>query len=346
MSPTSSRTRSSRNPKRRILVRRLLTDILRLWTLVLIGAIGFMIVERWSFLDALFMTVITLTTVGYGEVHELSDGGKIYAIILILGGAGVVLYILSDMVELFLNFNFRLRRMKERISRLSGHYVICGWGRTGQEVTEHFQLKGLPFVILETDQQRARRAEEEGHLVILGDATTDETLEEAQIGKAKGIICALPDDAANTFIALTAKELNESIVIVSRAANPGSESKLRRAGAAMVISPYVICGRRMATAVTHPLVTEFLDVVMHTPDYDLRMEQVIVGQKCKLVGSTLRDANIKQQSGAMILAVNQNGKLMTNPLPDLVFHGGDELIALGTEEELKRLAALAGAPTD
>jgi voltage-gated potassium channel len=151
----------------------------------------------------------------------------------------------------------------------------------------------------------------------------------------------LPDDTANTFIALSAKGLNENITIVSRAGNPGSEAKLRRAGARRVISPYVICGRRMATAVTHPLVTEFLDVVMHSSAYDLRMEQITLDQNSTLVGLTLKDANIKQTSGAMILAVNQSGKLMTNPSPDLIFHDGDELIALGTEQELKILAALA-----
>ncbi|HEY9785690.1 MAG TPA: NAD-binding protein [Candidatus Obscuribacterales bacterium] len=326
--------------------RRLLRDVLSIAILLLLGTVGFMICEHWRFLDAFFMTVITLTTVGYGEVRPLTDAGKIYAVALILTGAGVVLYVLSDMVELFVTFNFEKRLMKDRISRLSNHYIVCGWGRTGQEAGIQFLAKKIPFVVIEQDAVRAKKALEEGLLVLEGDATADDVLLDAQIGKAKGIICALPDDAANTFITLTAKELNEHIDIVSRAANPGSESKLRRAGAKMVISPYVICGRRMATAVTQPLVTEFLEVVMHTPDYDLRMEQVRLEKECSLVGASLKEANIKQQSGAMILAVNQNGKLITNPLPDLVFQGGDELIALGTEEELTKLAVLAGAQKD
>jgi voltage-gated potassium channel len=187
-----------------------------------------------------------------------------------------------------------------------------------------------------------KKAEEHGHLVLQGDAASDETLIEAGVERAKGIVCALPDDTANTFIALSAKGLNEAIIIVSRAANPGSEGKMRRAGAHMVISPYVICGRRMATAVTHPLVTEFLDVVMHSPGYDLRMEQIIISKNSPFIGVTLKDANIKQTSGAMILAVNQDGKLMTNPDPELQFHIGDELIALGAAEQLKILAGLAG----
>lgn len=324
------------------LKKRLFRDAFAVFVLLVGGTLGFMLLEHWRFLDALFMTVITLTTVGYGEVRPLTDLGKMYAIILILSGASVLLYVLSDMVDLFVSLSFEQRRMNSRISKLKSHYIVCGWGRTGQEVTDHFLVKGIQFIVVEADPQLARKAAEAGLLVVDGDASSDEVLERARIKTARGIICALPDDAANTFIALSAKELNDKIVIVSRAANPGSESKLKRAGANMVISPYVICGRRMATAATQPLVTEFLEVVMHTPDYDLRMEQVTLSFECALVGTSLKEANIKQQSGAMILAVNQNGKLITNPLPDLVFHGGDELIALGTEEELKKLAVLAG----
>jgi len=303
--------------------------------------VGFMLVEHWSFLDSLYMTVTTLTTVGYGEVHPLDTSGKIYAVVLILIGAGVVLYILGDMVELLIDINLG-RRMKYRIIKLRDHQIVCGFGRTGQEVAEHFRENRIPFVVVEQDPQVVREAEDMGMLVLEGDASTDEVLLDAQISKARGIVCALPDDTHNTFIALTAKGLNENIDIVSRTANPGSEAKLRRAGARMVISPYVICGQRLAAAVTHPLVTEFLDVVMHTPGKDLRMEQFPLHPPSKLVGMTLRSANIKQRSGVMILAVKQNGKLITNPVPDLVFGAGDELIALGAQQELEKLAELVG----
>jgi len=300
-----------------------------------------MLVEKWNFLDSLYMTVITVTTVGYDEVHPLSDAGKIYTIFLILSAAGIVLYVLSDLVEIFLELNIGLRRMKHKIVKLDKHQIVCGYGRTGQEVVKHFRQNAVNFVIIEAAPERVRKAEEEGLLVVAGDASTDEALLEAQIKKAEGIVCCLPDDTTNTFISLSAKGLNEKITIVSRAANPGAEAKLRRAGASMVISPYVICGRRMATAVTHPLVTEFLDVVMHSAAYDLRMEEYIVGANTVLTGVTLKEANIKQTSGAMILAVNQDGKLITNPSPDLVFHESDQLIALGTEQELKILSTLA-----
>lgn len=312
--------------------------------LILLGAVGYMAVEHWAFLDALFFTVITLTTVGYGELsrHPLDAPGKIYTILLIIIGAGYVLYVLSDMVELFLELNLGKRRMQHRIVKLSGHQIVCGWGRTGQEVTEHFRKHNIPFVVIEQDADRVRKAEAEGLLVLQGDASVDEILLQAQIGKAQGIVCALPEDTANTFIALSAKGLNENITIVSRAANPGAEAKLRRAGVSMVISPYVICGRRMAAAVTHPLVTEFLDVVMHSPGQDLRMEQIKLEGGSELIGVTLKDANVKATSGAMIVAMQHNGKLMTNPPPDVVFHDGDELIALGTDQQLQALVGMAG----
>jgi voltage-gated potassium channel len=311
--------------------------------LVFAGTVGFIFIEHWNVLDSLFMTVTTLTTVGYGEVHPLDSIGKIYTVILILTGVGLLLYVLADMVELLLEVNIGRRRMKDKISKLNDHYIICGYGRTGREVVHHFQEKGIDFVIIESDPEVVSEAEDDGFLVILGDASNDETLTEAQIMKARGIICTLPDDTANTFITLSAKGLNESITIVCRAGKHGSEAKMRRAGAHTVISPYVICGRRMATAVTDPLVTEFLGVLMHTPAYDLRLEQMRLDPNCALVGSTIRDANIKQESGAMVLAINQSGKLITNPSPDFVFCRGDELIVLGAQEQLNRLSVLAGA---
>jgi voltage-gated potassium channel len=316
-------------------------NVLRLLLLLVLGTFGYCVIEHWAPLDALFFTVTTLTTVGYAAPHELDTNGKAYTMVLILFGVSYALYILADMVELFLKVNLGYRRMQQRIVKLTDHQIVCGWGRTGQEVAEQFRISKIPFVVVEMDPDRVSKCAEQGFLVLPGDASTDEVLLSAQIKKARGIVCALPDDATNTFIALTAKELNENITIVSRAANPGSEAKLRRAGAHMVISPYVICGRRMAAAVSHPLVTEFLEVVMHSPGQDLHMEQIKLQTGCTLVGINLKDGNIKATSGAMILAVQQNGKLMTNPSPELVFNAGDELIALGTEQQLQSLASMA-----
>jgi voltage-gated potassium channel len=332
-------------PVKDVVARRFIWDLVRLMGFVLVGSIGFMLIEKWTFLDSLYMTVITLTTVGYGETHPLDAAGKVYTIVLILLGAGVVLYVISDMVEIFLRLNLGARHMRNKIAKLDGHYIVCGYGRTGQEVTMHFRENKVDFVVIEQGTERAKQAQDEGLLVVQGDATDDDVLQSAQIMGARGIVCALPDDSANTFIALSAKGLNENLKIVCRAGNPGSEAKMRRAGAHMVISPYTICGKRMAAAVTHPLVTEFLDFVMHTPDHDLRIEQMSLLKSSTLVGLQLKDANIKQTSGAMILAVSQNGKLISNPSPELIFGEGDALIALGTEQQLSKLVGLAGART-
>ena len=309
------------------------------------GSTGFVVLEHWTFLEALFMTVTTLSTVGYGEVHPLDAKGRIYTIILILFGVGLLVYILTDLAEIVVHANPMLfwgrRRVKEKIAKLQQHQVVCGFGRTGQEVARILAHHGVSFVVVEADPARIVQAEQMGYLAMGGDATEDATLVEAQVPRAAGIVCTLPEDAANTFITLAAKNLNEEITVVCRAANPGSEAKMIRAGAHSVISPYIICGRRMATAVTHPLVLEFLDVAMHSPNYDLRLEQVIIGSTSKLIGKTLREANIKQSAGAMVLAVNQGGKLITNPPPDLVFQSGDELIVLGADEELQKVRQLA-----
>jgi voltage-gated potassium channel len=309
------------------------------------GTMGYCVLEHWDLLDALFMTVTTLTTVGYGEVHDLDAKGRIYTMILILFGVGLLVYILTDMAEIVVHANPMLfwgrRRMREKIAKLSGHHVVCGFGRTGQEVARVLHQYAMPFVVVEDNAPRVVQAEALGYLAMQGDATLDETLVAAMVPSAIGIVCTLPDDASNTFITLAAKTLNEGITVVCRAANPGSEAKMMRAGAHTVISPYIICGRRMATAVTHPLVLEFLDVAMHSPTYDLRLEQVLLSATSAFHGKTLKEANIKQTAGAMVLAVNQGGKLITNPPPNLVFQSGDELIVLGAEEELKKVRLMA-----
>lgn len=310
------------------------------------GTLGYCLIEHWHPFDALYMTIITLTTVGYGEVHPLHTAGRLFTICLIFMGGSTLLFILSDTAQLIVETDpkelFGRRRMREKIEKLKGHQIVCGYGRTGQEVAKQLKASRVHFVVIESDPERCKRAQDEGVLYISGDATEDEMLQQAQIESAKGIVCALSDDAANTFIALSAKQFNENINIVCRAANPGSEAKMMRAGAHNVISPYVIAGRRMASAVTHPLVLEFLDVALHNPAFDLRLEQIVISLHSKLAGMTLRDANIKQTVGAMVLAVNKKGQLLTNPGPDFVFEGGDMLVALGAEDELAKLADLAG----
>ncbi len=310
------------------------------------GTFGYCVLENYPFFDAIYMTVTTLATVGYGEIRPLHFQGRLFTVVLILCGVGTLLYMLSDIAQLIAHTDprelFGRARMQGKIEKLKNHHIVCGFGRTGQEVAHQFLQNQIPFVVVELDNHLVQRAQAEGMLVLEGDATEDDVLKQAQITSASGIVCSLPDDAANTFIALSAKEFNENIKIVCRAANPGSEAKMIRAGAHKVISPYVIAGRRMATAVMHPLVLEFLDVAMHNPKFDLRLEQIIISSESKLKGMSLKNANIKQTVGAMILAVNKGENLITNPGPDFVFAAGDILIALGAQDELDKLCDLAG----
>lgn len=325
---------------------KLLRYLLLVLLLVSVGTLGFSFIEHWDWFDSLYMTVTTLTTVGYGDIYPHQRVGRAFAMLLMISGVGTLLFILSDTAQTLVEIDprelFGRRRMREQIGKLKNHQIVCGFGRTGQEIAKQFRTSRVAFVVIDNDLERCKRAKDEGFLFIHGDATADEVLNEAQVPNAKGIVCALSDDAANTFIALSAKEFNEKINIVCRAANPGSEAKMIRAGADNVISPYVIAGRRMASAVTHPLVLEFLDVTMHNPQFDLRLEQIMITLHSKLAGMTLRDANIKQTVGAMVLAVNKKGQLQTNPGPDFVFEDGDIIVALGAEDELNRLAHLAG----
>ncbi len=310
------------------------------------GTLGYCYIEHWNWFDSLYMTIVTLSTVGYGEVHPLHNSGRMFTIGLILSGVGTLLYILSDTAQLIVESDpgelFGRKRMRDKIAKMSKHQIVCGFGRTGQEVAKQFLARKVEFVVIEQDPERCKRARDAGLIYLCGDATDDDVLKTAQVEKADGIVCALSDDSSNTFIALSSKEFNENIKIVCRAANPGTEAKMMRAGAHNVVSPYIIAGRRMASAVTHPLVLEFLDVAMHNPAFDLRLEQIMISLKSKLAGITLKDANIKQTVGAMVLAVNQKGRLLTNPSPNLVFEAGDILIALGAEDELKKLGELAG----
>lgn len=314
--------------------------------IVSIGTAGYCILENYPFFDAVYMTITTLATVGYGEIRPLHLQGRLFTILLILTGVGTILFVLSDTAQLIAEADprefFGRRRMEAKIEKLKNHQIVCGFGRTGQEVSKQLKESGIPFVVIELDHHLCMKARDEGYLVECGDATEDEVLQNVQISKASGIVCSLPDDAANTFVALSAKEFNEGIKIVCRAANPGSEAKMLRAGAHKVISPYVIAGRRMATAVTQPLVLEFLDVAMHNTAFDLRLEQIRISSESKLTGMSLKDANIKQTVGAMILAVNNGAQLITNPGPDFLFSAGDTLIALGAQDELAKLGALAG----
>ena len=299
-----------------------------------------MVIEGWSFLDGLYMTITTITTVGFMEIHPLSFAGRIFTIFLIIGGVGGALYILTTMVQYILEGQFGItmgrRRMKAKIARLKGHFILCGYGRVGREIARVFNEERASFVVIDNDKEQVAKAESYGYLCLLADATSDEVLKEAGIGRARGLVAAVGNDTANTYITLSARGLHPDLFIAARCSSSEAESKLRRAGADRVISPHIIGGRRMAMLALRPAVVDFIDTVTYRPGRELQLENVDVASSSSLVNQTLK--KVRERVGITVLAMRkQSGKLLANPPDEEIIEDGDRLIVIGTK---KRLAAL------
>ncbi|MGD9117206.1 MAG: potassium channel protein [Dehalococcoidia bacterium] len=319
-------------------MRRLLFALYAFIIIVAIGVIGYMIIEDWSFLDALYMTITTITTVGFKEVYPLSDAGRIFSICLIIGGVGGALYILTTIMGSFIEAQFDLgrRRMKNKIAKLKEHFILCGYGRVGEEIALTFSEEGVPFVIISNNEEHVASAEKEGYLAIFGDATDDDVLKEAGIERARGLVAAVGSDSDNTFITLSARELHPDLFIETRASNPESEGKLRRAGADRIISPHAIGGRRMAMLAMRPAVVEFIDTVTTGRGRDMQLETIDVVVGSSLVDQTMGQARSKV--GITVLAVRKaNGTLIPNPPDEDIIEEGDRLIVIGTKQRLATL---------
>jgi len=321
-------------------LRRLVWSIGALVAIVVIGTIGYEVIEGWSFLDSIYMTITTITTVGFREVHPLSDAGRIFTIFIIIGGVGGALYVLTSIMGYILEGQFGItmgrRRMKNRIAKLKDHFILCGYGRVGQEIAQAFGEEEVPFIIIANDEEHIAKAEKEGHLCLFGDATSDEVLKETGIERAHGLVAAVGSDTDNTFITLSARELRPDLFIEARSSGPESEKKLRRAGADRIISPHAIGGRRMAMLALRPAVVDFIDTVIYGPGRELQLENVDVAGGSSLIGQTMEKA--RSQVGITVLATRKkNGKLLANPPGEEIIEDGDRLIVIGTR---KRLAAL------
>lgn len=308
---------------------------------------GYMTIEKWDFFDALYMTIITLATIGYGEIHPLSFGGRMHTMFVILIGVGffssMILYISGLLMENDFRNYLILRSRLRKIGKLENHYIVCGYGRIGREVCEELRSKKVKkIIVIDKDAQSIQDAYDNGFLVFKGDATLDEDLNSVGIKKAEGIICALTDDALNVFITLSARVLNPKIKIISRADHSESVDKLKRAGADMVVAPYIIGGKRIASAVTHPLVLDFLDTVLHNHNYDLAIEEVKIEKDSELDRVSLISANVRSKSGAVIIAVKKlDGSFISNPSPEYKLQSSDILLALGSTVQLEILHKMA-----
>jgi voltage-gated potassium channel len=313
---------------------------------ILFGTVGFYFIEGWSLADSLYVTVQTLTTVGYGDLPPHSGKGRLFAVVVMLIGAGgvalAVSTIVQSVVQSELVATFGQRRRTRKMSKLSQHYIVCGSGRVGSHLVRDLVRTNQDFVVIEQDQQRAAEFTQRGVNVLVSDATLEETLREARVEHARGLAACLPDDADNVYVVLIARDLNPNLHIVARAAEEQAEVKLLRAGANHVVAPTIIGGHRMAVALTKPAVSEFMDSITAN-ELGLGFEQVEVDATSSLVGKELRSTTIRSELDIVIVSIRrQSGETLFNPAGDSQIESGDILIAIGRNESLSELNQLAG----
>lgn len=316
----------------------------------LIGTVGLRIIEGWPWLDAFYMAVTTVTSVGFMEVHPLSSAGRSFIMfIIILGVTGLGIWwglITAMIVELDLGGALRRRRKMKQLEGLEGHYVVCGVGRVGRMVLAEMKRAHMPVVVIEAQADRAQDLEEENPdlLVLCADATKERVLEEARVGTAKGLAACLADDGDNLLVCLTARDLNPGLTTVARAYNEESMRRLKRAGADHVISPTLTGGIRMASTLLRPHVVSFLDSAVVGPRMDLRLEEATIPEDSPLAGKSLGEAAIPRKTGLVVIALQVGGATggqIYNPGPETRLSSGDVMIVLGKEEQVHRLREYA-----
>lgn len=312
--------------------------------LISAGTVGYVFIEGWDFLDSLYMTITTLTTVGFGEVHPLSRIGRVFTIALIVGGVGTVFYALGTIAKFMLEGEFEeifgRKRLEKRIKELREHFIVCGYGRMGKIICRELKEKNISFVVIEKKPEALIGGQDV--LLVEGDATRDELLKEVQIGRARGLISVLPTDAENLYVVLSARGLNPRLMIVARAGEEGSEQKLVRAGADRVVSPYYIGGLRIAHTVLKPAVVDFIEFATKSGNIDLQMEEITIQDNSGLVGLTLDECGIGRELGIIVVAIKQgSGEMRFNPTYRTAIRTGDTLIALGEISKLKILEDMA-----
>lgn len=315
---------------------------------VVIGVAGFMIIEHYNFADAIYMTIITISTVGYNEIHPLSQDGRIFASLLILSNIGVFFYSITTITAFVVDGDFqkflKIYRVNKAIDKLENHVVICGYGRNGKEVALDLHAEGQPFIIIENNPSSASQIKENGFLLYEGDATDDEVLHSIKLQKAKALITTLPKDADNVFVVLTAREINEKLNIIARASLDASETKLRRAGADHVIMPEKIGGKHMAHLVTKPDVVDFVNILTGQEEHGkatLSFEEIAYESLPKdLQNKSLIDLDIRNKTGAHIIGMKTiEGEFIINPSGDSKIVPKTKMIMLGTIEEINACKA-------
>jgi voltage-gated potassium channel len=327
------------------LTRRFLFIAVAVASTLAIGTVGFTLIEGYPPFDAFYMTLTTMTTVGYGEIHPLSRAGRMFNSFLIFFGVSTLFIAIGAMTQTIIEIEFGdaigKRRNKRMIEKLKDHYIICGFGRVGRGAASELVHAGVPFVIVDRDPDRIERAMHAGMLGVVADSTRDETLRQVGIERARGLVAALATDADNLFVLLSAKGLNSGIYVATRAAEEGAEEKMRRAGADAVFAPYTMTGHRLAQALLRPHVVQFLDFATTDVGEDIAIEQVRVGEGSELATSTFQQMQLRSRTGVIVLAIRNAAGVMTfNPPPDVPVRGGDYLIVMGRPDNLRSLETL------
>lgn len=305
------------------------------------GTVGYSLIEGWPLNEAFYMTIISITTVGYQEVHPLSPVGQMFTAVLLMLGVGAVFYVMAgiaeNMIEGRIRQIFGRRKRVREIQKLRGHHVVCGYGRIGFIICREFQREDRPFVVIDNNPEKAVQLTDENIPVVVGDATSDEILIEAGVEHAAGLISSMPTDAENVFVTLSARRLNKNLFVVARAVRDSAIPKLHDAGADRVISPYTMGGLRMADSVLRPKLAKFFETISGYTTKDWDFEEWNVTENSALADQAIRISEIGQKTGVYILAITRNGEITFNPSADYIIELGDTLYAMGRPEQIASL---------
>lgn len=306
------------------------------------GTAGYMIIEDWRFLDALYMTIITISTVGYREVNQVGDIGRVFTIFLVLIGVGFTFYVMAAVVQFMVEGRVRIimgrRRLDKQIDRLKNHYIVCGYGRIGRVLCRNLQRTPYDLVVVEKNPDLIPVMDKDGILYVASDAADEANLLKAGIRRARGLVAALATDTDNVFLVLSARQLAPELNIIARASQEGAKNKLRAAGANSVESPYEIGAASMAHRIIRPTVTNFLDLAFAHARKDIQMEEIPVSEKSRLTNIPLKDSGIRQDFNLIIIAIKKpDGTMLFNPSFETALMPDDTVIAVGEEENLQKL---------
>jgi len=331
------------------LTRRFVLIVVAIVATLSIGTVGFTVVDGYPPFDAFYMTLTTMTTVGYGEIHPLSHAGRVFNSFLIVFGVTTIFIAIGAMTQTIIELEFGdaigKRRNKRMIDKLQDHYIICGFGRVGRGAAQELSHAGVPFVVVDIDPDRVERAMHAGMLAVAADSTHDETLRLVGIERARGLVAALATDADNLFVLLSAKGINPGIYVATRAAEEGAEAKMRRAGADAVFAPYAITGHRLAQSLLRPHVVQFLDFTTKDVGEDVAIEQVRVSGSSEMVSKTIKEMQLRKEVGVIVMAIRkESGEMVFNPPAETAVQGGDYLIVMGRPGNLRTLETLLAEP--